>query len=216
MVVCRRGTMRLSECVPSSDQRNRLLVIHRHPAECRANVTSSIQSVAIAIRPFWIYIDQTHLDCAKRLLQVSRRTTTTSLFRSMSLIRQPFLLGTPVDLIVGRVRVSPTECESKGTKAHALEGYVAGQDHEIGPRDLLPVLLLDGPEQPPRLVEVGVVGPRVERREAQGTGAGTAPTVDGAVGAGGMPRHANEEGAIVSVVRGPPVLTVRQHVAQIG
>mmetsp|Transcript_25902 Transcript_25902/g.74897 ORF Transcript_25902/g.74897 Transcript_25902/m.74897 type:complete len:212 (+) Transcript_25902:1498-2133(+) len=211
MVIRRRCTMRFSECVPSSDQSNRFLVIHRHPTECRANVMSSIQRVAIARRSFRIHINQSHLHRAKRFLQVAR-----SMLRSVSLIRQPFLLGTPVDLIVRRVRVGPAKCESESPKTHALQRHVAGQDHQIGPRDVLAVLLLDGPEQAPRLVEVGIVGPRVERREAQGAGAGTAAAIHGAVGAGRMPRHANEEGAVVPVVGRPPVLAVRQHPTQIG
>jgi hypothetical protein len=36
---------------------------------------------------------------------------------------------------------------------HAVDGDVAGEDHEVGPGDLLAVLLLDGPEQAARLVE---------------------------------------------------------------
>jgi hypothetical protein len=79
---------------------------------------------------------------------------------------------------------------------------------QVGPGELAAVLLLDGPEQAPGLVEVGVVGPAVERREALGAGAAAAAAVGGAVGAGGVPGHADEEPAVVAVVGRPPVLRV--------
>ena len=41
------------------------------------------------------------------------------------------------------------------------------EEHEVGPRDLRAILLLERPQQALRLVEVLVVGPRVERCEAQ-------------------------------------------------
>jgi hypothetical protein len=48
----------------------------------------------------------------------------------------------------------------------STRGDVAGEDHQVGPGDLVAVLLLDRPEQAARLVEVAVVRPAVERREA--------------------------------------------------
>ena len=76
---------------------------------------------------------------------------------------------------------------------------------------LLAVLLLDRPQQPPRLVEVGVVGPAVQRLEALLAAAGAAAAVSHAVGARAVPGHADEERAVVAVVGRPPVLRGRQH-----
>jgi hypothetical protein len=44
--------------------------------------------------------------------------------------------------------------------------HVAGEDHQVGPGDLVAVFLLDRPQQAARLVEVAVVRPAVERRKA--------------------------------------------------
>ena len=79
----------------------------------------------------------------------------------------------------------------------------------------LAVLLLDRPQQPAGLVEVAVVGPAVQRREALHAGAGAAAAVADAVGAGAVPGHADEERAVVAEVGRPPVLRGRQHLVDV-
>src|SRR5664279_4642762 len=103
--------------------------------------------------------------------------------------------------------------EAEGLEAHRLQGAVAGQDHEVGPRELAAVHLLDGPEQTARLVQVAVVGPAVEGGEALLATAGTATAVADAVGARAVPRHADEERAVVAEVGGPPALGLLVHVS---
>ena len=83
-----------------------------------------------------------------------------------------------------------------------------GEDHQVGPGNLAAILLLDRPKEPARLVEADVVRPTVERREALLAPAAAAAAVAGAVGAGAVPRHANEQRAVVAEVRRPPVLRV--------
>jgi hypothetical protein len=61
--------------------------------------------------------------------------------------------------------------EAEGLQPHRLIGDVAGEDDQVGPADLVAVLLLDRPQQAARLVEVDVVRPGVERREALVAGA---------------------------------------------
>jgi hypothetical protein len=101
-------------------------------------------------------------------------------------------------------------------KPIGLQRDVAGEDHQVGPRDLAAVLLLDRPEQAARLVEVAVVGPAVERREALRAGAGAAAAVGDAVGAGAVPGHADEQRAVVAVVGRPPVLRVGHQRGEVG
>jgi hypothetical protein len=82
-------------------------------------------------------------------------------------------------------------------------------------QEILRPLLLDGPEQPARLVEARVVGPAVERGEALRALTATAPAVLDAVRAGGVPRHPDEERPVVAVVRRPPVLRCRHDVEDV-
>src|SRR6201989_2456639 len=86
-----------------------------------------------------------------------------------------------------------TAAEAEGLEAHRFQRDVAGEDHEVRPRDLAAVLLLDRPEEAARLVEVRVVRPAVERREALLSRAGAAAAVADAVRARAVPRHADEE-----------------------
>ncbi len=77
------------------------------------------------------------------------------------------------------------------------------------------VLLLDRPQQTPRLVEIGVVRPAVERREALQAEPGAAPAVGDPVGAGGVPGHPDHETAVMAEIRRPPVLRLGHELAQV-
>src|SRR4030095_13179200 len=114
----------------------------------------------------------------------------------------------PVHVLVRLPDVLASAAKTKCLEAHRLERHVAGEDHEIRPGNLAAVFLLDGPQQSTRLVETHVVGPAVERRETLlATPAATAP-VAGAVGAGAVPRHADEQRTVVTEIRRPPGLRV--------
>jgi len=58
------------------------------------------------------------------------------------------------------------------------------------------VLLLDRPQQPPRLVQVRVVIPALLRLEALARAVAAAAAVELPVRAGAVPRQAHEEGAV--------------------
>ena len=199
--------MGLAERVAAGDQRDRLLVVHRHPAERLADVAGRGQRVGLAVGALGVDVDQAHLDGGERLLELA--------VAAVALVAQPGLLGTPVDVLVGLPDVGAATAEAEGLEAHRLQRDVAGQDHQVGPRQLLAVLLLDRPQQAAGLVEVAVVGPAVERREALLPGARAAAAVADPVGAGAVPRHPDHEGAVVAEVGGPPVLRGGQHLLDV-
>src|SRR5690606_30938892 len=97
---------------------------------------------------------------------------------------EPGGFATPVHILVGLPGVLAAGAEAEGTEARMLKRDVAGQDHQVGPGDLLAVLLLDRPQQPARLVEADVVRPRIERGEALLAASTAAAAVADAVGAG--------------------------------
>jgi hypothetical protein len=78
-----------------------------------------------------------------------------------------------------------------------------------------PYFCLHGPQQSPGLVEVGVVGPAVERLEALLAAPGAAASVADAVGAGAVPGHADEQRSVVAPVRRPPVLRIVHHLLEV-
>src|ERR1700730_10272412 len=154
--------MGLAEGVAAGNQRDRLLVVHRHAAQRVADALGGRYRIRLAVRPFRIDVDETHLHRAERILKLA--------FAAVALVTQPRALGTPVELF-GLPDIGEAAAETKRLEVHRLEEDVAGENHKVRPGDFPAVLLLDRPQQPARLVEVRVVSPRVERREALLAGA---------------------------------------------
>ena len=134
---------------------------------------------------------------------------------AVALVAEPGAFWTP-EQFLGLPGVGPAAGEAEGLEAHGLQRDVADEDEEVGPGDGLAVLLLDRPQQAAGLVEVGVVRPAVERREALLTAAGAAAAVRGAIGPGAMPGQADEQAAVVAEIGGPPVLGVGHQGVEVG
>jgi hypothetical protein len=197
------GSMRLAEGVPSGDERHRFFVVHRHSAERLANVPGRGDGIRLAVWSFRIHVDETHLHGGERILELT--------VAAIPLVAEPRGLGSPVDVLFGFPDVLPSAGEAERLESHRLQGAVAGKHHQVGPRKPAVVPLLDGPEQTARLVEVRVVGPAAERREAQCARSRAAAAVADAVRARTVPRHPDEEGTVVAEVGRPPVLRGRHH-----
>ena len=192
--------MALAEGVTTRDQRHRLLVVHCHAGEGLADVVGGGNRVRLAVRAFGIDVDESHLDRAERFLQVT--------LAAVAGIAQPFGLRTPVDVFFRLPGIGAPAGEAVGLEAHRFQRTVAGKHHQVRPGQLAAVLLLDRPQQAACLVEVAVVRPAVQRCEPVRAGTRTATTVVDAVGSRAVPGHADEQGAVVSVVGRPPVLAV--------
>ena len=198
----------LAEGVAAGDEGDGLLVVHRHAPERLADVACGLQRVGVAVGALGVDVDQPHLNGSQRVLEVT--------VTGVALVAEPLGLRPPVDLLVGLPDVLTATAEAEGRQAHLLDGHVAGEHDEVGPRQLLAVLLLDRPQQAAGLVEVAVVGPAVERGEPLLAGARTAAAVVHAVRSGAVPRHADHEGAVVAEVGRPPGLRVREHGRDVG
>ena len=162
--------------------------------------------VGVAARALGVDVDEAHLGRADAL---GHRVV-----GDVALVAEPGVLRTPEDLL-GLPDVLAAEAEAEGLEAHRLQGDVAGEHQQVGPRDLLAVLLLDRPQQPAGLVEVGVVGPAVERGEPLAAVAGAAAAVVDAVGARGVPAHPDHQAAVVAEVGRPPVLRGGEHLGDV-
>ncbi|CAB4581052.1 unannotated protein [freshwater metagenome] len=196
------GSVRLAEGVTPGDQRHGLLVVHRHPAERLADVASRRQRVGRAVRALGVHVDEAHLHGAERIAELA--------VAAVARIAEPGVLSPPEHLL-GLVHVLAATTEAERRQTHVLDRDVAGEHHEVGPRERAAVLLLHRPQQATGLVEVGVVGPAVERREPQLAAAGATAAVGDAVRACRVPGHADEQPAVVTPVGGPPVLRRRHH-----
>ena len=197
----------LAEGMAAGDQRSRLFVVHRHAAERLAYGVGGRQRIRVAARTLGIDVDEAHLGGAQGRIQHAILVAAVG--------SQPLALGTPVH-VFRLPGVDTAAGEAQGLEAHRVHGHGAGEDQQVGPGDLAAVLLLDRPEQAVRLVQVCVVGPAVERREALQAAVGPAPAVNGPVGARAVPGHSNEERPVVAEVRRPPVLGRRHQRCEIG
>ncbi len=196
------GAVRLAEGVATGDQRHGLFVIHRHAAEGFANVPGGEQRVRLAVGAFRIDVDQAHLDGGEGVLELA--------VPAVALIGEELGFRAPIDEI-GFPIIGAAAAIAEGLEAHVLQADVAGEDHEIGPGDLAAILLLHRPEQAAGLVQVDVVRPAVEWLEALLATAGAAAAIGNAIGAGAVPGHADEERAIVAIIRRPPRLGGGEH-----
>ena len=194
------GAVRLAEGVATGHEGNGLFVVHRHAGEGLTHVAARGDRVGVAVRALRVDVDEAHLDGCERVLKVT--------LTAVAIVLEPSAFRTPVDVLLGLPDVDAAAGKAEGIEAHRLERHVAGKDVEVTPGDAVAVLLLDGPEEAAGLVEVAVVGPAVERREAEGAGAGAATTVGRAVGAGSVPGHADHEAAVVAPVGRPPGLAI--------
>ena len=191
------GPVGLAEGMAAGDQRRRLLVVHRHAAEGLADGVGRRPRIGVAARTLGIHVDQAHLRGAEGRMQPPVLAAPVG--------AEPLALRSPVH-VFGPPGVDAAARETQGLEAHRLHGHGAREDQQVGPGNRAAVLLLERPEQAVRLVQVGVVGPTVEGREALQAAVGAAPAVDGAVGARAVPGHADEERPVVAVVGRPPVL----------
>ena len=131
--------MGFAKRMTAGNQSHGFFVIHGHAIERFANVLSRGKRIRLAVWSLWVHVDQSHLNSGERILKlpVSRVT----------LVSQPLAFGSPIDVLLRFPDIFATTGESKRFQTHRLEGNISGQDHQIGPRDLVAVLLLDRPEE---------------------------------------------------------------------
>src|SRR5258705_2289232 len=172
------GAVGLAEGVADGDQRDGLFVVHRHAEERFADITRGRDRIRLAVRAFRIDVNETHLHRAERFGELA--------FAAVAFVAQPRAFGTPVQLF-RLPHIGAAAGESERLEAHRFEGDVTGENKQISPGQLAAVLLLDRPQQAAPLVQVRVVRPAVERREALLTCTGAATAVGDAVGAGAVP-----------------------------
>ncbi len=106
--VARRGAVGLAEAVSTGDERDGLLVVHRHPAERLPDVAGRLQRVGLAVRTLGVYVDEAHLHGAERVGELA--------VAAVPLVPEPGVLLAPEDLL-GLPGVLAPEAEAEGTEA---------------------------------------------------------------------------------------------------
>src|SRR6202035_1528358 len=119
---------------------------------------------------------------------------------------EPGLFGPPVHVLIGLPYVLASTTEAESFEPHCFESDIPGENHQVSTLNLSAVLLLNRPKESTGLVQADVVRPTIKRREALLPSAAATAAVTCAIGAGAVPRHANEQRTIVTEVRRPPIL----------
>ncbi len=129
--------MAFAEGVAAGDEREGLFVVHGHAAEGLADIARGGDWVGLAIGAFRVHVDEAHLHGGERMVKIALTLVT--------IAAKPRVFRAPEDVFLRNPDVSAAAAEAEGLETHRVERDVAGKDHEIGPGDLLAVLLLDGP-----------------------------------------------------------------------
>ena len=192
--------MGLAEGVPAGDQRDRLLVVHRHPAERLADVAGRGECIGVAVGTLRVDVDQAHLDGAERVRPARGRRRTAR--------RRARCPRAPEDLL-GLPDVLATEGEAEGLEAHVLQRDVAGEDHQVGPEIFRPYFCLTGHSRRRALSRLALSGQLLSGAKRWEP----SPARRGRPRSGRCrrtPAHP-DEGRRSAEVGGPPVLRGRHH-----
>src|SRR5690606_35903634 len=127
----------LAKGVSSGNKRYGFFVVHGHSAEGLANVAGSCQWIRLPVGAFRIDIDETHLYGGERVFKFP--------VAGISVVAKPFGFGAPVDVLFRFPYIFVTATESECLEAHGFECAIAGEDHQVRPRNLSSILLLDRP-----------------------------------------------------------------------
>src|SRR6516164_11183707 len=108
--------MGLAKAMTTGNERNRLLVIHRHAGEGLPNISRRSDWIRLAVRPLRIHVNQSHLNRPERMLELA--------ISAVPLVREPLAFGAPVDVLIGLPDVLAASAKTEGLEAHGLKGDV--------------------------------------------------------------------------------------------
>ena len=106
----RAGAVGFTERVTTGDQRDRFLVVHRHARKGLADIAARSDRTRLAVRPFGVHVDQTHLHGGQRILKVP--------VAAVALVVQPLALAAPVNVLFRLPDVLSAAAEAEGLEAH--------------------------------------------------------------------------------------------------
>ena len=141
--------------VTTGGQGHGLFVVHGHASKRHTHIVCRAQRIGFATHAFGVHIDQTHLHSGQGVFERFAVVARTFIAGRC----QPLFFRTPINVELGVPNVFATKRVTVGFQTHGLISHVTRQDHQVGPRQLVAVFFLDGPQQATGLVKVGVVGP---------------------------------------------------------
>src|SRR5579871_1386366 len=130
-VICGNSrAVRFAKGVTTGNERDGFFVVHRHATEGFADVARCGDGIRLPVGTFGIYIDQTHLYGAERILQIA--------VAGVTLVGEPGAFRAPVEFFrLPDIRTA--SAKAKRFETHRIEGDVAGENHQVRPGNFLPI-----------------------------------------------------------------------------
>ena len=106
-------------------QRHGFFIVHGHAGKGFADVARGAECIHIAVRAFWVHVDQTHLHSSQRISQLA--------VACVALVVQPFCFRSPVDVLFWLPNILTPAGKAKGLETHRIQRDIARQHHQICP-----------------------------------------------------------------------------------
>src|SRR5262249_11180817 len=129
---CGTGAVSLAEGMTAGNERDSLLVIHRHPSEGFADVPGRGDRIGIAVWAFRFYINPPHLHGRERIFKLP--------ITGITFVSKPGGLGAPINVLIRLPDILATAGKTECFESHRFQGDVARENHQVGPRNLAAVL----------------------------------------------------------------------------
>src|ERR1022692_15806 len=100
----------------AGNERNGLLVIHRHARESLSDIPCRGNRIRLSIRPFRIHVNQTHLYGSERILKIT--------IAAVALVRQPRALRPPENVLFGLPDILAPAAKTERLNARRLQRAV--------------------------------------------------------------------------------------------
>ena len=111
--------VRFAKGVATGGQCNGFFIVHRHAGEGFANIARRCERVRIAVRAFWIDVNQTHLHRGQRIFQCA--------VAAVARVVQHFAFWAPVDVFFWFPNIRAAAAEAEGFETHRIHRDIAGQ-----------------------------------------------------------------------------------------
>ena len=102
--------MRLAKGMATRHQGHGFLIVHRHARKGFTNITPRPHRVCHPVRAFRVHINQPHLHCGQRGLQLT--------VAGIPLVVQPDILIAPIDVFLWLPHIRAAPAETKGFEPH--------------------------------------------------------------------------------------------------
>ena len=109
--------MCFSKGMSARDEGDGFLVVHRHARECFTDVPRGCDRVGVAIRAFWIHINETHLHGGEGIFQIT--------VSRVAIVLEPLSLGSPVDVLLGLPDICAPTGEAECFESHGFQADIA-------------------------------------------------------------------------------------------